>query len=279
MPDAISPFNTDQLELAEDGIWYSRGHQDFGFLSDDDTDWVQIEDASFWYKHRSRIFSEVIRQYPPTGALYEIGAGNGAMSITLQNEGYPIIAVEPTVEWARNAKRRGVQNVICSKIESAGITAGGLSNVGLFDVLEHIPNDAEFLTYVRSLMPLSGRIYCAVPAYNLLWSNEDDYAGHVRRYQLTDLCRKLTSAGFEVEYKNYYFSALIFPIFLLRALPSWLGLRRKRNSGTSQREHNLPDGSMASKLINGLLEKELRSVRQGAQSRWGASCIVVAKAR
>lgn len=278
MSESSIPFSTDRLELAEDGIWYAKGHEDFGFLKDDETDWTQIEDASFWYQHRARIFSQVIGQYPPKGKLFEIGAGNGAISIALQNHGYQVVAVEPTVDWARNAKRRGVLNVVCSRIENTGISAGDLSNVGLFDVLEHIPDDIDFLSKVRSLMPLSGRIYCAVPAYQFLWSNEDACAGHMRRYRLSELCQKLTAAGFEVEYKNYYFTALVIPIFLLRALPSWLGFRTQRNVARSQQEHCLPKAGLATKLINLLLERELETFHRKGKSRWGASCMVVARA-
>jgi len=268
---------SDLFELAEDGVWYAKGHEDFAFLEDDGTDWSNIEEKSFWYRHRARLFAEVIKQYQPTGSIYEIGAGNGAVSMALQNEGYDIVAIEPTVQWAVTAKHRGVKNVICSKIENAGFEDGQFSNVGIFDVLEHIPNDAEFLAYIRKLMPVGGRMYCAVPAYKVLWSNEDDYAGHYRRYSLKDLSRKLENAGFVLEYKTYFFRPLIVPIFLLRSIPSLWGLRGQRTSASSERDH-CPSEGIISKLLNKLLDDEFLGVVNGGGYKFGASCLVVARA-
>lgn len=272
-PDSFS----DLLQLAEDGVWYAKGHKDFAFIEDDVTDWRNLEEKSFWYRHRARLFAEIIKQYPPIGPIYEVGAGNGSVSITLQNEGHDIVAIEPTVWCAVTAKHRGVKNVICSNIENAGFKDGQFSNVGIFDVLEHIPNDAEFLAYIRKLMPVDGRMYCAVPAYKILWSNEDDYVGHYRRYGLKDLSRKLENAGFVLEYKTYFFRPLIVPIFLLRSIPSLWGLRGKRTSASSEREH-CPPGGIISKLLNKFLDDEFLCIVNGGSYKFGASCLVVARA-
>ena len=68
-------------------------------------------------------------------------------------------------------------------------------------------------------MPAGGRFYCAVPAYNWLSSLEDTAAGHVRRYRLGELRRKVTAAGFTIEHATYYFAPLVIPILVLRAMP------------------------------------------------------------
>lgn len=272
-----STLPSGNLDLAHDGIWYARGHQDLRYLEQDDTDWLLIEEKSFWYQHRSKLFVEIAKRYPPSGEIFEVGAGHGAVSIALQNAGFRVIAVEPTINWARYARGTGIKEVVCATLENSGFGVGALSNVGMFDVLEHIPNDVEYLRYVRSLMKSGGRFYCAVPAHNLLWSNEDEYAGHHRRYALGDLCHKIDSAGFEIEYGTYYFRPLVLPILLLRSLPTALGLRSTRTPGASQREHCLQPG-MVSRGITRLLAGELKAIATGGRIRFGASCVVVARA-
>lgn len=267
----------DNLVLSEDGIWFSRGHHDFKYIENDETDWESIEQKSFWYRHRNRCFLEFINHYPPTGTLFEIGAGNGSVALAIQQANYPVVAFEPTVRLSRFAKLRGVKNVACSFLGDARIKKGSLQNVGMFDLLEHIQKDSEFLHEIRSLMPIDGRLYCAVPAYQFLWSHEDAAADHVRRYVLGNLKRKLTNAGFIIEFATYYFSPLIIPIYLLRALPSMIGLRKHRTHDVTESEHYLKPG-IVSRVLDYTLNVEMRLLGKGIKLPLGASCFVVARA-
>ena len=149
----------DNLVLGSNGIWEAAGHQDFGFAESDPTDWLQIEQSSYWYRHRNRCFVALLERFPPLGTLFEIGAGNGSVSLAIQSAAFSVVAVEPTERWAANAKSRGVHTVVCADLEDARFHEGALANVGMFDVLEHIDDDADFLKRVRRLMPAGGRFY------------------------------------------------------------------------------------------------------------------------
>ena len=65
-----------------------------------------------------------------------------------------------------------------------------------------------------------------VPAHAWLWCDEDVEAGHFRRYSRESMVAALSHAGFAVEYITYFFRWMPLPIFVLRTLPSLLGLRR-----------------------------------------------------
>jgi SAM-dependent methyltransferase len=54
--------------------------------------------------------------------------------------------------------------------------------VGLFDVVEHVEDDAGLLDQAATLVAPGGCILLTVPADPRLWSSLDDYAGHLRRY-------------------------------------------------------------------------------------------------
>ena len=276
-PPADLSTIADNLVLGSNGIWEAAGHQDLGFAESDPTDWLRIEQTSYWYRHRNRCFVALLERFPPLGALFEIGAGNGSVSLAIQSAAFPVVAVEPTERWASNAKSRGVHTVVCAGLEDARFHEGALANVGMFDVLEHIEDDADFLRRLRKLMPAGGRFYCAVPAYNWLWSLEDTAAGHVRRYRLGELGRKVTAAGFTVEHATYYFAPLVIPILLLRAIPTWLGFRRARTAEKSASEHSLGEG-IAGRLAQSALDQEIRWLASGRRCLVGSSCFVVARA-
>ena len=265
------------LVQGQHGILTTPAHQDFEFTYKDSTNWLAIEETSFWYQHRNRCFSAILDRFKPSGPLFEIGSGNGSVALALQSIGLQVIAVEPTVRMAVASRERGVNYVICAKIEEIGFCDGALANVGLFDVLEHIDDDVGLIKRLRELMPSGGYFYCAVPAWKLLWSSEDDAAAHCRRYSLPQLSRIFETAGFRIEYATYFFAPLLLPILLLRTIPSALRLRTSRTADLSKKEHTLPKGLMGY-FLRVLLEREVQHVRQGKRKWIGASCLLVARA-
>ena len=68
----------------------------------------------------------------------------------------------------------------------------------LLDVLEHIDDDSQSLTTVRSLMNNKALILITVPAFQWLWSDHDVLHHHSRRYSKSTLKEKLDSSGFRV---------------------------------------------------------------------------------
>lgn len=42
---------SDLFRLEGDGIWYAKGHEDFAYLKNDDTDWASLQNVSFWFRH------------------------------------------------------------------------------------------------------------------------------------------------------------------------------------------------------------------------------------
>jgi SAM-dependent methyltransferase len=169
-----------------------------------------------------------VKTYPPedNGTIFEIGGGNGIVSLGLVNAGFDVALLEPGNVGAINAKKRGLKNVICATTDTAKLKQYSLPAVGLFDVIEHIEDDFAFLQSIRNLMKKGGRLYATVPSYSLLWSEEDVFAGHFRRYALEDISKVLECAGFQVEFSSYIFRFLPIPIFLFRTLPYKIGLSK-----------------------------------------------------
>jgi SAM-dependent methyltransferase len=265
------------LELSPDGIWFAHGDFDQGFAQKDDTDWAEIEERSFWYRHRNDVVLDLLERFPYQGWLFEIGAGNGVVSGAIQAAGRPVVALEPTVSWARRARMRGLRHVICAHFEKAGFSADSLDNVGLFDVLEHVERDRQLLTSLRRLMPCNGRLYIAVPAFQALWSREDEFSGHHRRYRKRTMADLIKAAGFRLEYASYFFFPLAPAIWLSRALPYKLGVAARRTHASSSSDHGVND-SVATKVMRAALRWERSLLRRGMSMPLGSSLLAVAQA-
>ena len=239
----------------------------------------QVEPESYWFQHRNECILTAVRRFPAAGTLFDIGGGNGFVTLALQQTGTDAVLVEPG-RGADNALQRGVQKVIQATLEDANFAPHSLPAAGAFDVLEHIPDDAAFLRRLHEKLAPGGRFYCTVPASRLLWSYEDDYAGHFRRYTRASLERVLQRAGFAVEFASYFFTWLALPVLFFRVLPSQLRLHDASKLGTLQAvrsDHRLPHS--LTPLVGRMQEWELQRIRAGRRLPLGTSLLCVARAR
>jgi len=268
---------TKNLNLLEEGIWISKNTSKISYPKEDNINCFKIEEQSFWFKHRNNCLIEILKRFPPQGILFDVGGGNGYVSLGIKNSGFDTILVEPGIEGARNAKLRGLSPIICSTLEDAGFKENTIPAIGFFDVIEHIEDDTGYLKKVKSFLVENGRLYLTAPAHNILWSIEDDYGGHYRRYTLKELTKKLKSVGYEIDYATYFFSFLPLPIFLFRTIPSRIGLRQKNQFKQIQKEHK-PKQGILSCVLNWCCKKELSKIKRTKIS-FGASCLIVARSK
>ncbi len=240
---------------------------------------LQVEDESFWFEHRNRCIAAAMRVAPPTGAVLDIGGGNGYVAAMIQKLGIPVVLLEPGRSAATAAKqRRGVETVVCATFEDAGFEPETFASAGLFDVLEHIADDIAFLTKVADVLRDNGRLYLTVPAGPRLWSQDDRIGGHYRRYTLVALCRKLHMAGFRCRYATYFFRWLPWAMLILRTIPDALGWFGGCTGARFSRQHAVGSNDLRRAVLK-LFSAEWRKIEQGRTMGFGSSCLVVAEKR
>ena len=262
----------------KDGIFFSK---DVGKISYPESGYDAcfcLEDDSFWFKHRNNCIVSLVKKYAKERVFFDIGGGNGFVSKGLEDSGIWTCLVEPGVSGCLNAKKRGVTNIVCSDLDNAGFIAGSIPAAGLFDVIEHIDNDVDFLYKINTFMSNGGELFITVPAYSFLWSNEDSDAGHFRRYTMCELRKKLGDAGFEIIYSTYIFSFLVPPIFLFRTVPSFLGLA-KSGVEKNRKEHSVNEKGIVSRLLNRILFFEIKQIEKNRKIPFGGSCLILARKR
>lgn len=265
------------LRRGEDGIWDACGRTEISHPEIWQDRYREVEDHSYWYRHRAACIVRLLERFPPGGAVFDVGGGNGHVSLAMKRAGFAPVVVEPSATAARNARARGLRDVICATLQDAQFRAGVLPAAGLFDVLEHIEDDHGFLADLARSLRDEGRLYITVPAFGWLWSEHDEQVGHYRRYTLRALRNLLRETGYEVEHACYLFAALAAPIVLCRSLPFRL-FGKGRSQQTFVKEHAC-EGGWLSRGIGGLLAAERWWTHGGWKVPFGSSCIVVAKKR
>ena len=266
------------LHLKEDGIWYTKQKTELSYPEEGYERCFEVEDNSFWFRHRNKCILTLIQQYPPEnhGPIFDIGGGNGYVSRAISNYGLDVVLLEPGIDGVRNAKKRGVDQIICGSFEDVEFIPESLPGVGLFDVIEHIEDDLSFLKALNPLLKRSGKLYITVPAYSFLWSNEDVLAGHRRRYTTKTLSEKLNLTGFCVDFCTYYFRPLPLLIFLLRTIPYKMGFTKETiNKAHVSREHAAKN-KMFGQFLDVILSSEIRNIQHKTSMHFGGSCLLVA---
>src|SRR6185312_4485783 len=145
-------MNIDQYTkelVLKNGIWYAKKTTAISYPDEGNADCYQIEDNSFWFKHRNNCIAEVVKNHPPKGVFFDIGGGNGFVAKGLSNAGTEIILVEPGETGCINARKRQVKNIICSTLEDSGFEKNTLPAIGVFDVVEHFNDDLSLLRSIN----------------------------------------------------------------------------------------------------------------------------------
>ncbi len=267
---------TKNLEKRE-ALFFSKHETDVSYPDEGNALCFQIEDNSFWFRHRNNCIIETVKNFMPDGFFFDIGGGNGFVAKALQEAGIQCVLVEPGVSGAINANERGIENVICATLEDAGFEENSLPAVGLFDVVEHIEDDYAFLSLVFSRIKPGGHVFITVPAHKWLWSDEDSHAGHFRRYTIKSLNNRLRDAGFQVVFQTYFFSLLPLPILLFRSIPSRIGLYKQPENLEKYRKDHRPKTGVVQKILDGFWKYELKRIKRKSMVPFGGSVLMVGK--
>ena len=264
------------LEQGAEEIWFSNRKSKISYPKLGNDICFALEEDSFWFKHRNKCIVQAIRQFPPTGPIYEVGAGNGFVSSAIKEAGFQPVVIEPGIVGCRNAHMRGLSPVICSNLEGAGFPSESLPAIAIFDVLEHIKDEINFIQTIRRHLIPGGILYLTVPAYQFLWSGSDEKAGHFRRYKINTLTALFEKYRFDVLYQTYFFSFLLFPIYLFRTIPYLIG-KKKRALSRRKAIKQHKSREKLNWLLNLVSSVDLNAIKNRKSLRFGSSCLSIYK--
>ena len=257
------------LKRNERGYWETQGSEPISYTKNGHDIILNYEDNSFWYKHRNECIKSLLKTNKVLNIL-DVGGGNGYVSHMIQQMGVRVTLLEPGTSGVLNALNRGVIEVIKGTPKTLGMRVGSFEAIGLFDVLEHIENEDEFLQSLNCGLKNQGKLFITVPAHQYLWSNFDVEVGHFRRYNLLSLVSKLEENGFYVIYKSYFFSLLLIPLYMLRKV------FKINKSRMNRKKEHIGASNIIGRLVGVVLIFEKWFISRQIKLPFGTSCIVVA---
>jgi SAM-dependent methyltransferase len=186
-----------------------------------------LEGEHWWFRARRVILRDLLARlkWPERPRILEIGVGPGYNLLEVYPPDACLEGVEPDQGLARLAAKRGPAAVFQAPIDQlpSEIQDGSYNGITMFDVLEHIQDDAGALQIVRRKLRPGGRIVLSAPAYNWLWGQQDIVNQHCRRYTLRTLGDRLQAANFTIERMTYFNTFLFPPIAAVRLVARLTG--------------------------------------------------------
>ena len=207
----------------------------------------------FWIQWRMEALRRHARRLPPpTTAVMEVGCGNGIFRQQLEEDlGYAVDGCDLNLGALEMAVQgRGRLLVYDIHDRDSGLV-GRYPAIFMMDVIEHIDDDAAFVTSAARHASPGGVVVINVPASQRLYSRYDEAAGHVRRYTRRTLTALLESCNLTPEVVTYWGLSMVPLLAVRKLLLSATGSDRVIERGFR------PPGEAAHAVLKGLKTVEL----------------------
>jgi hypothetical protein len=172
-----------------------------------------------WETARLAILQRLLDRHAPIrdhALVVDIGCGDafviGSLADAFPGAAFGGVDSALTESAVNDISRRTPRpNLVLSNTPDTFAGVAPANAVLLMDVIEHVPDDVEFLNELlrRDFVGPDSTLIVTVPAYPSLFSAHDVFLRHYRRYSMSGLRQTLTRAGLRAIESGHLFSSLL----------------------------------------------------------------------
>lgn len=234
----------------------------------------EIEQNHWWYVARRKIIFDWVLQTLNeyiSPKILDIGCGTGFNVELLQTYGcQQVTGLDFSGAALGFCQSRRLARLVCSDGTRPPFCHQYFDIIMALDLIEHLADDMLAIQELARILKPGGSLIIFTPAFNFLWSLQDELGQHYRRYTAGELRRKLESAGLSIQ-KLTYANSFLFPLI-------WAGriaLRLSGNNIQGTSENDLHPG-WSNNLLQTIFAAE-RPLLRHVNLPFGVSLLCVAK--
>lgn len=156
---------------------------------------------------------KISKHVPAMGRILDIGSGTAPVSPDLART----VVADISEEAMKNVD---APLKVVTSVTGMSFDSGSFDCILCSEVLEHIPDDEKAVSELRRVLKQGGVLVATVPYQKRFWAEDDEYVGHVRRYNPGELEQKLHAAGFQ-RVQTYRLSGTVEQWLTRRSLQSY----------------------------------------------------------
>jgi ubiquinone/menaquinone biosynthesis C-methylase UbiE len=176
-------------------------------------DELRRETVSWWYAVRRKLLREAVAQATHgkrEARVLDLGC---AAQLEFEDDAlYRVCNLHSSLKAIAFRHMEGDTNLVCSRMEELGLASNSLDAIVAGDVLQSCPEDTAVLREMRRVLKEGGHLCLTVPAYAFLWGEHDEACGNQRRYTISELRRKMTTCGLQVQRASYFVASAFLPL-------------------------------------------------------------------
>lgn len=174
-----------------------------------------IEETHWWYVARRKIiFDCVLRTLADYEAprILDVGCGTGFNLAYLYSQGYEnVFGLDFSNVALKFCQARTLTSLICGDGAYPPLCKESFDVIMTLDLIEHLEDDTHALLELTRILKPGGSLIIFTPAFNFLWSLQDEVGHHFRRYTARELRQKLAKVNL-VPKKLTYANTFLFPL-------------------------------------------------------------------
>lgn len=172
----------------------------------------------WWFVGKRRFIDQLLRRFfgeIKSLKILDVGCGVGDDLEIISRYG-EVVVLDPSDETLKYVPE-SYRKISC-EIQNFDWSEEKFDAAVIFDVLEHVKDDAQALSRIGHALKPGGLVVALVPAGQWLWSPHDEYLGHFRRYNRWTLTKLANNREFTLVALGLWNSWLSLPAIVFRLL-------------------------------------------------------------
>ncbi len=193
-----------------------------------------LQKNGFWFgAGRNRMTLSLLVKHDKEISLHtilDIGSSEGAFLDYLSSHHLSFTGIDIDENALEFCRERGYgEHVRYGNIKDIPFPPGSFDVATALDIVEHVDDDLKAMKEISRILRRGGIALVIIPAYQWLWSRNDELYHHQRRYSKRAFMLLAQNCGFKTEQWSY-FNFFLFPVFSIATLFSKLFASRVKTS-------------------------------------------------